>query len=178
MTAAAGPSVLRARATAAHPAGPRRSTSGRTPGRRDAAVSRRMSGLARRDNERESVRSALHARGLRFRVTYRIPDIPRRTIDIAFTRARVAVFLDGCFWHGCPAHGTPPRSNSTWWAEKIAANQGRDVDTTHRLESSGWLFLRIGSTNTKDDAVIAIEWAGSSPAHISGEVEADDPGDC
>jgi DNA mismatch endonuclease, patch repair protein len=127
------------------------------PGSSSSAVSRRMSGLARRDNDRErAVRSALHARGLRFRVTYRVPDTPRRTIDIAFTRVKVAVFLDGCFWHGCPQHGNAPRSNSRWWTEKIAANQGRDADTTARLESAGWLVVRIWEHVPLSDAVNTI----------------------
>jgi DNA mismatch endonuclease (patch repair protein) len=103
-----------------------------------------MSRLRRRDNERElSLRRALHAEGFRFRVTYPVPGLRRRTIDIAFTRRRVAVFLDGCFWHGCPAHGTDPRSNSAWWAQKIAANQARDRDTDRHLTELGWLVVRI-----------------------------------
>lgn len=114
------------------------------PGSSGAEVSRRMSRLRRRDNERElSLRRALHAEGFRFRVTYPVPDLRRRTIDIAFTRRRVAVFLDGCFWHGCPLHGTDPRSNSAWWAQKIAANRARDRDTDQHLASLGWRVLRI-----------------------------------
>jgi DNA mismatch endonuclease (patch repair protein) len=103
-----------------------------------------MSRLRRRDNERElSLRRALHAEGFRFRATYPVPGLRRRTIDIAFTRRRVAVFLDGCFWHGCPSHGTDPRSNSAWWAQKIAANQARDRDTDQHLVSLGWRVVRI-----------------------------------
>lgn len=114
------------------------------PGSSGAEVSRRMSRLRRRDNERElSLRRALHAEGFRFRVTYPVPGARRRTIDIAFTRRRVAVFLDGCFWHGCPAHGTDPRSNSAWWAQKIAANRARDADTDEHLASLGWRVVRI-----------------------------------
>lgn len=103
-----------------------------------------MSQLRRRDNERElSLRRALHAHGLRFRVTYPVPALRRRTIDIAFTRWRVAVFLDGCFWHGCPLHGTDPRSNSTWWKQKIDANRARDLDTDEHLSTLGWTSVRI-----------------------------------
>lgn len=84
-----------------------------------AAVSARMSRHPRRDTGPELVlRRALHAAGLRYRVGYPVPGLPRRTIDIAFTRAKVAVFVDGCFWHGCEQHRTVPTANGAWWAEK------------------------------------------------------------
>ena len=103
-----------------------------------------MSRLRRRDNEAElAVRRLLHAAGYRYRVADPVPGMPRRTIDIAFTRAKVAVFIDGCFWHGCPEHGTKPSSNSEWWATKLAANIARDLDTTQWLESQGWTVLRF-----------------------------------
>ena len=102
-----------------------------------------MSGLRRRDNDAElAVRRLLHAAGYRYRVTYPVPGRSRRTIDIAFTRHKVAVFIDGCFWHGCPQHGTQPRSNAEWWSTKLAANRARDADTTARLQANGWLVLR------------------------------------
>ena len=86
-----------------------------------------MSGLRRRNTVPElAVRRLLHAAGLRYRVVYPVPGQRRRTIDIAFTRPRLAVFIDGCFWHGCRAHGSQPRANSEWWRHKIAANQARD----------------------------------------------------
>ena len=114
------------------------------PGSTGDAVSRRMSALKRRDNGAElALRRLLHGRGYRYRVNYPVPGIPRRTIDIAFTRARVAIFVDGCFWHGCPEHGTRPRSNASWWSEKLAANGARDADTVDHLESLGWLVLRV-----------------------------------
>ncbi|MDO8147491.1 very short patch repair endonuclease [Isoptericola sp. b515] len=103
-----------------------------------------MSAARRRDTKPEvDVRRLLHAQGLRYRVAYRVPGKPRRTIDIAFTRAKVAVFLDGCFWHGCPEHGTLPQANGAWWAEKLRANHDRDLDTTAHLEGEGWLVLRF-----------------------------------
>ncbi|MFI2753690.1 very short patch repair endonuclease [Cellulomonas sp. P22] len=127
------------------------------PGSSGAGVSQRMSRLPRRDNDRErALRSALHARGFRYRVAYKIPGLPRRSIDIAFTRARVAVFLDGCFWHGCPEHGTQPRSNRDWWSQKIAANRGRDADTTAHLEAAGWRVVRIWEHRPLQDAVDAV----------------------
>src|SRR3712207_5445034 len=68
------------------------------------------------------VRSALHRRGLRFRVQQKPEPDLRVTADLLFRRARVAVFVDGCFWHSCPDHGTMPKSNRTWWDEKLRAN--------------------------------------------------------
>lgn len=89
-----------------------------------------------------AVRQALHARGLRFRKGFAaLAD--RRSIDIAFPNQRVAVFIDGCFWHGCPEHARPTKSNTFWWAEKIAANKRRDIKTVQDLESQGWAVLRF-----------------------------------
>lgn len=103
-----------------------------------------MSGQGRRDTGPEvALRRALHAAGLRFRVVYPVPGQRRRSIDIAFTRRKVAVFVDGCFWHGCPEHGVRPRSNSAWWREKLAANQARDRDTDRVLEEQGWAVVRV-----------------------------------
>jgi len=85
----------------------------------------------------------LHAAGLRYRVGLPVPGQRRRTIDVAFPRAQVAVFVDGCFWHGCPDHGTQPQSNSTWWATKLEANRTRDRDTDRLLAEAGWTVLRI-----------------------------------
>ncbi|WP_129336328.1 very short patch repair endonuclease [Cellulomonas endophytica] len=116
-----------------------------------------MSTLARRDNPRElALRRALHAQGFRYRVTVRVPGLPRRTIDVAFPRARVAVFVDGCFWHGCSEHSHAPRSNSSWWAQKLAANRARDADTTRHLQELGWTVLRIWEHVPLDDAVATV----------------------
>lgn len=90
-----------------------------------------------------AVRRALHARGLRYRVDHPLPFDRRRRADIVFTRAKVAVFIDGCFWHGCPEHGTTPRTNTAFWADKIVTNRVRDADTTARLEGLGWIVLRF-----------------------------------
>jgi len=67
----------------------------------------------------------------------------RRSIDIEFGRARVAIFVDGCFWHGCPSHGSIPRSNTDWWADKIKKNVDRDTETAAHLTDLGWLVLRF-----------------------------------
>jgi DNA mismatch endonuclease (patch repair protein) len=90
-----------------------------------------------------AIRSAVHRRGLRYRVCARpLPDL-RRTADLLFTSARVAVFIDGCFWHGCPEHHVLARSNRDYWAKKISQNRLRDSDTHRRLVSAGWIPLRI-----------------------------------
>ena len=108
------------------------------------AVREQMESQRRRDTTPETaLRRLLHAQGLRYRLEVPVPGIPRRTIDIAFARAKVAVFVDGCFWHGCPLHGVAPRNNAEWWAAKLAANRERDEDTTRHLESLGWTVLRF-----------------------------------
>lgn len=113
------------------------------PGPRDDVVRRRMRRQERRDTEPELLlRRELHRRGLRYRVDHPIP-IPRRRGDVVFTRLCIAVFVDGCFWHGCPEHGTVPKHNSRWWSEKIGANMTRDRDTDERLEAVGWLPIRV-----------------------------------
>lgn len=127
------------------------------PGSSSAVVSARMSGQGRRDTGPEvALRRALHARGLRFRVIYPVPGQRRRTIDIAFTRRKVAVFVDGCFWHGCPEHGVRPRSNSAWWREKLAANRARDRDTDRLLDEAGWMVVRIWEHECLASSVAAV----------------------
>jgi DNA mismatch endonuclease (patch repair protein) len=90
-----------------------------------------------------ALRRRLHALGLRFRINRRPLPGTRRTADIVFGPARVAVFVDGCFWHGCPEHGTWPKTNAEWWRAKIEANRARDRDTDRRLAEAGWTILRI-----------------------------------
>ena len=117
---------------------------GKQPGASSPQISNRMRVLKRRDNGPElAVRHALHAAGLRYRVTWPVPEQRRRTIDVAFTRARLAVYIDGCFWHGCPIHGTSPKANAAWWAEKIAANRARDRDVAAQLAALGWTVMRF-----------------------------------
>jgi DNA mismatch endonuclease (patch repair protein) len=80
---------------------------------------------------------------MRFRVTARPVLDFRRTADILFPRRRVAVFLDGCFWHGCPDHFTPPQTNVQYWTSKIQYNRLRDATTNQRLRDHGWLVVRV-----------------------------------
>ncbi|MFB6695016.1 very short patch repair endonuclease [Streptomyces virginiae] len=116
-----------------------------------AAVSARMSRQVSRDTAQEvAVRRLLHAAGLRYRVNLPVPGMRRRTIDIAFTRARIAVFLDGCFWHGCPEHATRPKANAEWWRVKLEKNVSRDLETTAHLESAGWTVLRFWEHESPD----------------------------
>ena len=107
-------------------------------------ASSRMSRQRTRDTEPElTLRRELHARGMRYRVDYPVPGNRRRSIDIAFVRIRLGVFVDGCFWHGCPTHGTWPMTNAAWWENKIKMNRARDDDTNRLLREHGWESLRL-----------------------------------
>lgn len=104
----------------------------------------RMRGQRRRDTEPEiRLRRELHRLGLRFRVDQRVLPSERRRPDIVFGPAKVAVFVDGCFWHVCPRHGTSPRANAAWWEEKLAGNVARDRETDRLMEQAGWLSIRV-----------------------------------
>ncbi|MEU6067246.1 very short patch repair endonuclease [Streptomyces sp. NPDC047082] len=103
-----------------------------------------MSRQVSRDTSPElAVRRLLHAAGLRYRLNVPVPGMRRRTIDIAFRGPKIAVFLDGCFWHGCPQHATHPKSNAEWWRTKLDKNMARDLETTRHLEAEGWTVLRF-----------------------------------
>jgi DNA mismatch endonuclease, patch repair protein len=106
-----------------------------------------------RDTKPERVlRSAVHALGLRYRVSVRPLKAVRRTADLAFTRDKVAVFLDGCFWHGCPDHHTIAVTNAEFWATKVAMNKARDRDTDRRLIEAGWAVVRVWEHEDPDVA--------------------------
>jgi DNA mismatch endonuclease (patch repair protein) len=108
------------------------------------AVTNRMRRQPRRDTPQElAVRQILHRAGLRYRIHLPVPGMPRRSIDIAFTKHKVAVFLDGCFWHSCPNHATSPKANAAWWRAKLDRNVMRDRETTEHLSASGWVVLRF-----------------------------------
>lgn len=104
-----------------------------------------MRGNRRTDTRMEAlVRKLLHRKGLRFRKDFLIrTDGVKARPDIMFTRLRLAVFLDGCFWHGCPEHGTTPRVNQPYWSAKLARNRSRDELVTRSLEDAGWRVLRM-----------------------------------
>ncbi len=90
-----------------------------------------------------ALRSAVHALGLRYRVNTRPLRGLRRTADLVFRKTMVAVFVDGCFWHGCPQHHTAARTNASFWADKVDVNRRRDRETDHLLVESGWVSLRV-----------------------------------
>jgi DNA mismatch endonuclease (patch repair protein) len=99
------------------------------------------------------LRSLLHDRGLRYRVNVRpLPDLPR-TADLVFSKARVAVFVDGCYWHGCPDHYRPATKRSQFWQDKIQGNISRDVDTNRRLREQGWTVVRVWEHEESADAL-------------------------
>lgn len=103
-----------------------------------------MRGQRRRNTKPEiRLRRELHNLGLRFRLDRQVLPAVRRRPDIVFGPAKVAVFVDGCFWHVCPTHGTSPRANAEWWEEKLASNVARDRDTDRLLEQAGWLSIRV-----------------------------------
>lgn len=100
-----------------------------------------MSRVKNKDSSAElSLRSALHAAGLRYRLHRRIEGV---TVDLVFAGPRVAVFIDGCFWHGCPKHATYPKSNQDYWLPKLEENRERDKRQTQRLRKAGWRVIRV-----------------------------------
>lgn len=111
-----------------------------------------------RDTQIEvALRSRLHARGLRYRIHAQPLPTLRREADILFPRVKVAVFVDGCFWHGCPEHGTTPKANSDWWRSKIERNRNRDLDTERRLRDAGWKVVRCWEHEDPDEMADRIE---------------------
>lgn len=119
-----------------------------------SSASGRMSRQRRRDTDPELLlRHALFALGLRYRVEYPVPSRPRCTIDVAFPRAKVAVFVDGCFWHRCPTHQTHPKTNGEWWKRKLEANVERDRRVDAALVEQGWCSVRIWEHTTTESAV-------------------------
>ncbi|MEE2058319.1 very short patch repair endonuclease [Rhodococcus artemisiae] len=110
----------------------------------DPRTRSRMSRQRRRDTVPElALRRELHRRGLRFFVDRAPIAGMRRRADLVFPRRRVAVYVDGCFWHRCPEHATAPKNNAEWWDAKLAANVRRDRDTDARLADAGWTVVRV-----------------------------------
>ncbi|MFG2818293.1 very short patch repair endonuclease [Kitasatospora sp. NPDC048365] len=128
-----------------------------SPAASSPSVAARMSRQASRDTAQElAVRRLLFGWGLRYRVNAPVPGMPRRTVDILFRGPRVAVFLDGCFWHGCPEHATSPKANATWWRTKLDRNTARDLETTEHLTTDGWTVLRFWEHETADEVACKV----------------------
>lgn len=118
-----------------------------------------MRGNKSRDTAPElAVRRLLFKSGLRYRVNYRPVAGLRRTADVVFLGSCVAVYVDGCFWHGCPLHYVPSKSNTEYWLPKIERNRARDRETDRLLAQHGWLVLRF--------------WAHENPADVANAVAA------
>ncbi|WP_267286778.1 very short patch repair endonuclease [Kitasatospora acidiphila] len=98
------------------------------------------------------LRSLLHREGLRYRVSTRPVPTLRRTADIVFPKVKVAVFVDGCYWHGCAEHRTIPATNRDFWLQKIEGNRARDAETVRLLEEAGWKVLRVWEHVAVEDA--------------------------
>ena len=126
-----------------------------------------MRGNRGRDTGPElALRRAVHARGLRYFVNRRPLRGVRRTADLVFPTARVAVFVDGCFWHGCPDHHTVAQANADYWAEKVTQNRTRDLEADQLLTDAGWTVVRIWEHSPVASAADTVELAvrGSSEA--------------
>lgn len=135
-------------------------------------VSVRMRATPTRNTKLELlVRRELWRRGLRYRVDVRpLASLPRRA-DVVFPRLRVAVFLDGCYWHHCPAHGQIPKANAAWWQRKFAETARRDRETSSRLAAAKWTVVRIWEHESIEAVVRTIESALAA-ARLRPELEA------
>ena len=151
----------------------------RRPSASSPEVRRRMQATKRRDTPPElEIRSRLTALGLSFLIDHSPIPGTRRRADIVFPDARVAVYVDGCFWHGCPLHGTWPKANAAWWHEKIERNRQRDADTTRLLQANDWTPVRIWEHESPDAATEMVLFALSpvlSEGTGSGSATAREP---
>ena len=131
-----------------------------------------MSAQATRDTQPELLlRRILHRQGLRYRVHLRPEKEIRRQADIVFTRAKVAVFVDGCFWHRCPEHGTEPKANAAWWKIKLDRNADRDRETDQALTAAGWTVVRVWEHEDPSEAacrvIAAVNVAGCTAGQVA-----------
>lgn len=125
----------------------------------DDATSARMRLVRRRDTPCEiRLRRALHAKGLRYRVDRQVVSERRTRADIVFTARRVAIFIDGCFWHGCPIHAKMPKRNAAWWLDKMSYNRRRDEQADAALRACGWTVVRV--------------WEHDDPIEAAGQIAA------
>lgn len=112
-----------------------------------------------------ALRSEIHRRGMRYRVSHRPIANLRMTADLVFPRLQIAVFLDGCFWHGCPDHYIPPKANSHYWETKLARNRRRDAGADEALKEMGWLVLRFWEHEETADIADRVECAVRAKRH-------------
>lgn len=117
-----------------------------------------------------AIRRGLHGRGLRFRVNVR--GLPGRP-DIVFSKARIVVQVDGCFWHGCPDHGVAPKSNAAWWKSKLAATKVRDARDDAQLADAGWLVIRVWEHEDAEKVVERVDAAWKARRISRGGQDAD-----
>lgn len=121
------------------------------------SVRRRMQNTPTRDTPAElALRSELHQMGLRYRVDVAPLSGSRRRADVVFRRAKVAVFVDGCYWHGCPHHGSVSGVNAEWWLSKIERTRERDRETDIALRASGWKSMRVWEHEDPGSAALRI----------------------
>ena len=141
----------------------------------DPKTSARMKRVRSRDTLAElALRRELHRRGRRFFVQRHILR-DRRTVDIVFPTAKLAVFVDGCFWHACPLHGTQSHTNTVWWQEKLARNVQRDRCTDNQLQAAGWNVIRVWEHENASDAADRVEIALRKTASRDGRVHSSGP---
>jgi DNA mismatch endonuclease (patch repair protein) len=139
-----------------------------------ALASARFVAQREKDTQPELLlRSALHRRGLRFRVHRKILPHLRRTVDIVFPGPKVAVDVRGCFWHACPEHRSLPRSNAAWWEAKLARNVERDHETEAELRSAGWRVVVVWE---HEDAQVAAERIEAFIRDRQGRISGTRPG--
>lgn len=129
----------------------------KNPSPSSASAKNRMKAAKSRDTAPEiALRMALYSLGLRYRIDTRPIKQLNRKADILFRLAKVVVFVDGCFWHGCPTHGTSAKANAEFWASKIKRNQERDLETTKLLRKAGWKVIRVWEHENPVRAAIKI----------------------
>ena len=120
-------------------------------------TSRRMAKVRQKGTDAEiALRRELYRRGLRYRVDYEVLKKPRRVADVAFPGLKIAIFVDGCFWHGCPQHASWPKQNAEFWRNKIEANRLRDADTNSRILDIGWTVLRFWEHESHTEAAAMV----------------------
>ncbi len=121
-------------------------------------ASQRMRATGQRDTVPEvALRKELHRRGLRFRLHRSMRELSRSKPDVTFVSAKLAVYVDGCFWHSCPIHASQPRANSAWWLAKLAANVTRDRRIDEELRAGGWRVVRVWEHEDPIEAADRIE---------------------